>query len=112
MEQSSTPTNASVVPRRLNAGAVAFALIPLLLLGGLLALLVITGAGLGTRTAPPIEELHVDRISLPTRDQMVVEVTNGGADSVTVAQVLEKIMRLMSARFISSRRDKEPRTLF
>ncbi len=64
------------------------ALIPLLLLGGLLALLVVTGAGLGERTAPPIEELTIDRISLPARDQLVVEVTNGGADPVTMAQVL------------------------
>jgi zinc transporter ZupT len=72
----------------MGAGAVLLALIPLLLLGGLLALLVATGAGLGARTAPPIEELTVDRISLPARDQMVVEVTNGGADPVTVAQVL------------------------
>jgi zinc transporter ZupT len=69
-------------------GVVLLALIPLLLLGGLLALLVVTGAGLGNRTAPPIEELHVDRVSLPERDQMVVEVTNGGPDPVTVAQVM------------------------
>jgi zinc transporter, ZIP family len=67
---------------------VLFALIPLLLLGGLLALLVVTGAGLGARTAPPIEELTIDRISLPAVDQLVVEVTNGGPDPVTVAQVM------------------------
>ncbi|HMQ33046.1 MAG TPA: hypothetical protein PKD53_20110 [Chloroflexaceae bacterium] len=64
------------------------ALIPLLLLGGLLVMLVVTGAGLGNRTAPPIEELTVERISLPAVDQMLVEVTNGGPDPVTVAQVL------------------------
>jgi zinc transporter ZupT len=72
----------------MGAGAVLLALIPLLLLGGLLALLVVTGAGLGARTAPPIEELTIDYISLPAVDQLVVEVTNGGADPVTVAQVL------------------------
>jgi zinc transporter, ZIP family len=64
------------------------ALIPLLLLGGLIAVLVVTGAGLGNRTAPPIEELHVDRMSLPARDQMLIEVTNGGPDPVTIAQVM------------------------
>ncbi|MDZ4721509.1 MAG: hypothetical protein SH847_23850 [Roseiflexaceae bacterium] len=64
------------------------ALIPLLLLGGLLAVLAVTGAGLGNRTAPPIEELTIDRISLPAPDQMVIDVTNGGPDPVTIAQVL------------------------
>jgi zinc transporter, ZIP family len=71
-----------------NARTVLLALIPLLLLGGLLAVLVVTGAGLGNRAAPPIEELTIDRITLPARDVMVVEVTNGGVDPVTVAQVL------------------------
>jgi ZIP family zinc transporter len=61
--------------------------VPLLLLGGLLAWLLATGAGLGPRTAPPIEELTLDRITLPAHNQIVVAVTNGGADPVTVAQV-------------------------
>src|SRR5262249_20233675 len=43
--------------------------------------------GLGARTAPPIEELTVDRITLPAPGQVVVEVTNGGADPGTIAQV-------------------------
>ena len=73
--------------QRWGGGALLWALIPLLLLGVLLAVLVVTGAGLGARTAPPIEELTVDRITLPTQGQIVVEVTNGGADPVTIAQV-------------------------
>jgi zinc transporter, ZIP family len=73
---------------RWGAGGVLLALLPLLLLGGLLAMLVVTGAGLGDRTAPPIEELTVERISLPAVNQMVVEVVNGGPDPVTIAQVL------------------------
>ncbi|HMO57213.1 MAG TPA: hypothetical protein PKC19_07655 [Roseiflexaceae bacterium] len=89
MAQITTPTTTDVTaPRRMGAGAVLLALIPLLLLGGLLALLVVTGAGIGARTAPPIEELTIDRISLPANDALVVEVTNGGPDAVTVAQVL------------------------
>ncbi len=74
--------------RRLGWHTALLALLPLLLLGGLLAVLVLTGAGLGSRSAPPIEELTIDRITLPARDLMVVEVTNGGVDPVTVAQVL------------------------
>lgn len=88
MTPVSRPTSEAAARSRFGAGALLLALIPLLLLGALLAMLVVTGAGLGSRTAPPIEELTVDRISLPARDQMVVEITNGGADPVTVAQVL------------------------
>ncbi len=82
------PTVDQAPASRMGTGAVLLALIPLLLLGGLVALLVVTGAGLSSRTAPPIEELTIDRISLPARDQLVVAVTNGGPDPVTVAQVM------------------------
>jgi zinc transporter ZupT len=85
-ELSTTPSEATT-RRRWGAGALLWALIPLLLLGVLLAMLVITGAGLGARTAPPIEELTIDRITLPAHNQIVVELTNGGADPVTIAQV-------------------------
>jgi zinc transporter, ZIP family len=88
MASLSPPTTEQPTAPRWGAGAVFLALIPLLLLGGLIALLVATNAGLGDRTAPPIEELTVDRISLPAVDQLVVEVTNGGPDPVTVAQVM------------------------
>jgi zinc transporter ZupT len=74
--------------RRWSAPTLLLALVPLLLLGVLLAVLVVTGAGLGARTTPPIEELTIDRITLPARDQIEVQVTNGGADPVTIAQVL------------------------
>jgi len=82
------PTSDKAPAPQMGAGAVLFALLPLLLLGGLLALLVITGAGLGDRTAPPIEELTIDRVSVPAPGQLVVTVTNGGPDPVTVAQVM------------------------
>ncbi|HET9917169.1 MAG TPA: metal transporter, partial [Candidatus Binatia bacterium] len=76
-----------VAQERRGGAVVLWAVIPLLLLGALLALIVVTGAGLGARTAPPIEELTIDRITLPAPDQVVVEVVNGGADPVTIAQV-------------------------
>jgi ZIP family zinc transporter len=87
MSQATTTSPEQATPRRWNGSALLWALIPLLLLGGLLAVLVVTGAGLGARTAPPVEELTVDRITLPAAGQIVVDVTNGGADPVTVAQV-------------------------
>src|SRR6478735_2525528 len=85
-EITTTPPDATNA-RRWGASALLWALIPVLLLGALLAMLVITGAGLGARTAPPIEELTIDRITLPAPNQIVVELTNGGADPVTIAQV-------------------------
>jgi ZIP family zinc transporter len=87
MSELTTTPSEQTAKRRGGATWLLWALIPLLLLGGLLAMLVVTGAGLGARTAPPIEELTVDRITLPERGQIVVELTNGGADPVTVAQV-------------------------
>src|SRR5690242_4198960 len=87
MSELTTTQPEADTSRRWGAGALLWALIPLLLLGVLLAVLVITGAGLGARTAPPIEELTVDRVTLPAPGQIMVEVTNGGADAVTVAQV-------------------------
>jgi ZIP family zinc transporter len=83
---TTTPPDTTTA-RRWGASALLWALIPVLLLGALLAMLVITGAGLGARTAPPIEELTIDRITLPAHNQIVVELTNGGADPVTIAQV-------------------------
>jgi hypothetical protein len=73
-------------PRRRGVGAVALAL--LLLLVAVLALLVTGGAGLGERGGPPIEELAFTRITLPRPGLIVVDVANGGADPLTVAQVL------------------------
>jgi zinc transporter, ZIP family len=87
MSEMTTTSSSAATKRRWGASALLWALIPLLLLGVLLAVLVVTGAGLGARTAPPIEELTIDRITLPAPGQIVVEVTNGGADPVTVAQV-------------------------
>jgi zinc transporter ZupT len=80
-------TELTTTQRSWAGSALLWALIPILLLAALLAFLVITGSGLGARTAPPIEELTVDRVTLPAPGQIVVELTNGGADPVTIAQV-------------------------
>jgi ZIP family zinc transporter len=37
---------------------------------------------------PPVEELTIDRITLPAPGQLRVRVVNGGVDPVTIAQVL------------------------
>jgi zinc transporter ZupT len=62
-------------------------LLPLLGLGLLLAYVVLSGAGVDREDRPPIEDLTVDRVALPTPHEFVVHVTNGGPEPVTVSQV-------------------------
>jgi zinc transporter ZupT len=68
-------------------GWVLLGLLPLLGLGVLLALIVLNGAGIGREDVPPVEDLTVTRVALPTEHEFVVHVTNGGPDPVTVRQV-------------------------
>jgi zinc transporter, ZIP family len=66
---------------------IALGLLPLALLAGVLALIAATNAGLGERTAPPIEKLKVQRVTLPGPNRIVLTVVNDGPDEVTIAQV-------------------------
>jgi zinc transporter, ZIP family len=68
--------------------ALVWAVVPLLLLAGVLAWIVRTDAGLGDRTVPPIETLSVQRVVLPAPNEIELEVVNGGPDPITIAQVL------------------------
>ncbi len=68
-------------------GWVLLGLLPLLGLGVLLAFIVLNGAGVDRQDAPPVEDLTFGRVALPTEYEIVVSVTNGGPDPVTVAQV-------------------------
>jgi zinc transporter, ZIP family len=65
------------------------ALIPLVLLGGLIALIVITAPGetLTSPNAPPIERLNITRAELST-DGIHIYAINDGPDAVTIAQVM------------------------
>ena len=47
-------------------GWVLLGLLPLLGLGVLLAFIVLNGAGVGREDAPPVEDLSVQRVALPT----------------------------------------------
>ncbi len=79
-------------PQRRRTGwtpqAVLLALLPLALLGGVLALIVATDAGLGERAVPPIETLNVQRVRLPSPGLIELGVVNDGPDPITIAQVL------------------------
>jgi ZIP family zinc transporter len=81
-------TTANESRSRFTPSSLLWALVPLLLLAGVLALIVRTDAGLGSRTVPPIETLSVQRVLLPAPNQIELEVVNGGPDPVTIAQVL------------------------
>jgi len=66
----------------------AWGVLPLVLLAALVVVLLRFGPlGVFQTAFPPVEELTVDRVVL-TPGQMVVHVTNGGPQPVTVAQVL------------------------
>lgn len=64
------------------------ALVPLLLLGAVLAWIVLTGAGLRDLAGPPLEHLTVERITLPEAGLIRVEVVNDGAQAVTIPQAM------------------------
>jgi ZIP family zinc transporter len=54
----------------------------------LVAFLQLGPRGVFTGAFPPVEELTIQRISLPTPGEMRVRVINGGPEPVTIAQVL------------------------
>lgn len=64
------------------------ALVPLILLGLVAAYLVITGGGLTELAGPPIEQVAIQRITLPEPGIIQVEVVNDGPQAVTIPQVL------------------------
>jgi ZIP family zinc transporter len=69
-------------------GWVLLGLLPLLGLGVLLAFIVLNGAGVGREGVPPVEDLSVQRVALPTGGEFVLSVRNGGPEPVTLSQVV------------------------
>src|SRR5918999_384219 len=69
-------------------GWVLLGLVPLLGLGVLLTLIVLNGAVVGRGDAPPVEDLSVQRVALPTEHEFVLSVRNGGPEPVRLSQVV------------------------
>jgi ZIP family zinc transporter len=67
---------------------VLLGLLPLLGLGVVLALILSNGVGVGRSDAPPVEDLTVGRVTLPTEHELVVHVQNGGPNPDTLEQVV------------------------
>ncbi|CAG0926618.1 hypothetical protein TFLX_00130 [Thermoflexales bacterium] len=85
MSEQTLPSTSK--PRSLNRAI--WAMLPLILLAGVIVLFLAGGAGLPSQAGlPPIEELTVQRVRLPAADELIVEVMNSGPDPVTIAQVL------------------------
>jgi zinc transporter ZupT len=75
------------MPRSFNR--IMWAILPLVLLAGVIALFVASGAGIPSQAGlPPLEELTVQRVLLPAPGEVTIEVINSGPDPVTIAQVL------------------------
>jgi len=88
MSENTLPMITSQSENR-SAGRLVWALLPLALLAGVVALFLSTGAGIQTPEGlPPIEELSIQHVTLPEPNLMVVSVVNSGPDPVTIAQVL------------------------
>ncbi len=64
------------------------ALVPLLLLGVVLAYIVVTGGGMRELAGPPVESLKIERVTLPAPDLIKIQVINDGPAEITIPQVL------------------------
>lgn len=64
------------------------ALIPLLLLGVITAFILATEGGLSKLSGPPVEQISIQRITLPEAGRILVEVVNDGPQEVTIPQVI------------------------
>jgi zinc transporter, ZIP family len=87
-QTQATPQPAPQSTRDLSGMMWALALVPLILLGIISALIVQTNAGLTELVGPPVEQVSIQRITLPEPGQIVVEVVNDGPQEVTIPQVL------------------------
>lgn len=80
-------TNAPV-PSGTASSLWGLAILPILLLGAVLAYLVATGGGLKDLQGPPVEQLNISRITLPERGVIRVQVVNDGPQAITIPQVM------------------------
>ena len=74
--------------RHLNHFVWALAVMPFILLGIIAALIVATEGGLSELSGPPVEQISIQRITLPEPGRIVVEVVNDGPQDLTIPQVL------------------------
>jgi ZIP family zinc transporter len=83
----STQTKTLPETQNLSGWAWLLALVPLVLLGLLLTYLVVTGGGLTELVGPPVEQITIQRVTLPEPGVIQVEVINDGPMTVTIPQI-------------------------
>lgn len=84
-----TPLNPDIAPAKSGSGLWMKGLAPLVLIALLVFVFLRVGPTDVFQTAfPPIEELTIERVTLPEPGEMRVFVVNGGPEPVTVAQVM------------------------
>jgi zinc transporter ZupT len=76
-----------MTPKGFSGSVWLLALIPLLLLGVVLTYIVVTGGGLTDLAGPPIEQVAIERITLPAPGIIQVEVINDGPQPITIPQI-------------------------
>jgi ZIP family zinc transporter len=87
--QTDLQSAAAEQPQSALSGMVwLLALVPLILLGVVVALIVVTEGGLAELSGPPIEQVNIQRITLPEPGIIKVEIVNDGPQTVTIPQVL------------------------
>ena len=87
-ETTQTPTPATSPSSGLSGAAWLLALVPLILLGIVLTYLVVTGGGLTELAGPPVEQVAVERVTLPEPGIIRVEIVNDGPQEVIIPQVI------------------------
>lgn len=81
--------SSSATPSPRSASSLwGLAILPILLLGAVLAYLVATGGGLKDLSGPPVEQLNIGRITLPERGVMQLRVVNDSPQTMTIPQVM------------------------
>lgn len=86
--QTTNNAETTPAPRGISGAGWLLALVPLVLLGIVLTYLVVTGGGLTELAGPPVEQIAIQRVTLPEAGIIQVEVVNDGPQEVTVPQVL------------------------
>lgn len=71
-----------------KSGLWGFMIVPLILLGVLLAYLLTTGGGLQNLSGPPVEHVTVQQVRLPDAQTIQLTVVNDGPQEVTIPQLM------------------------
>ncbi|MFB6308848.1 MAG: ZIP family metal transporter [Haloarculaceae archaeon] len=78
----------ATVETPLNLPTWASALLPVVLLAVVVGAFVVLSPFAGVQTGEPLPQVSISHVTLPSDEAIVLHVTNSGAESVTVSQVL------------------------